>query len=121
MLCCKRCNCVCNAIHFQQNFKNWTSGNNEIDRFIQDIQLSAHSQLDLAEALEWIPYNRFYDIKYIAKSGHSKAYRANWIDGYINCWDNYNQNWKRKGQNMIVILKSLSDPINVTSEFMNEV
>ena len=34
------CN-VCNAKHFQQNFKNWTSRNNDIDKFIQDTQLSA--------------------------------------------------------------------------------
>jgi hypothetical protein len=40
----------CNAKHFRQNFKNWTSGNNFIDKFIQDIQLSAKI------VLEWIPY-----------------------------------------------------------------
>ncbi|RGB36389.1 hypothetical protein C1646_758206 [Rhizophagus diaphanus] len=40
-------------------------GNNDIDKFIQDTQLSAHS--DVREALEWIPYDRFHDIKYIAK------------------------------------------------------
>ena len=25
---------VCNAKHFQQNFENWTSGNDNIDKFI---------------------------------------------------------------------------------------
>jgi len=29
----------CNSKHFQQNFKNWTSGNNEVDEFIQKAQL----------------------------------------------------------------------------------
>ena len=114
-----KCNYICSAIHYQRNFKNWTSGNNDIDKFIQDTQLLAHDYKD--DPLEWISYNRFYDIKYIAKSGHSKVYRANWIDGYIYCWDNYNQNWKRKDRNMFVILKSLSNPINVTSGFMNKV
>src|SRR5947207_3611057 len=84
---CKICNCMCNAIHFQRNFDNWTSGNNEIDEFIQDTQLSAHN--NAGEALEWISYNRFYDIKYIAKG---IVYRANWIDGYIEKWDNKSQN-----------------------------
>ena len=56
-------NIICNAIHFQQNFDNWTSGNNDIDKFIQDTQLSAHS--DTEKALEWIPYDRFYNIIYI--------------------------------------------------------
>ena len=63
---CEKCNCICNAIHFQQNFKNWTSGNDNIDKFIQDAQLSAHGNAE--KALEWIPYGRFY-IKHIVKVG----------------------------------------------------
>ena len=31
----------CNANHFQQNFKNWTSGNHDVDEFIQNTQLKA--------------------------------------------------------------------------------
>src|SRR5688572_26401510 len=31
----------CNAKHFQQNFKNWNSGNHDIDEFIQNAQLKA--------------------------------------------------------------------------------
>jgi hypothetical protein len=112
-------NYVCNSIYFQYNFKNWTSGNNDIDKFIQDIQLSAHN--DLKKVLEWIPYNRFNNIKFIAKGGFGKIYVANWIDGCIDNWDDYNQNWKRKNQNMLVSLKSLNDSKDVTLEFMNEV
>ena len=37
-------------------------------------------------SLEWIPYDRFYDIKYIAKGEFGEVYRANWIDGYISYW-----------------------------------
>src|SRR5205809_1553751 len=89
---CEICNKnTCNAIHFQQNFDNWTSGNNDIDKLIQDSQLSAHNssnikliqnyqllahnssnsdiarfiqhpQLSVKKALEWIPYDRFYNI-----------------------------------------------------------
>ena len=111
---CKICNYICNAIHFQLNFDNWTSGNNDIDKFIQDTQLSAYNN-NAKKALEWIPYNRFYDIKYIAyKGGFGEVYRANWIDGY-------NQSWRRKNQNMFVNLKSLNNSKNITLEFMNEV
>ncbi|GBC41368.2 kinase-like domain-containing protein [Rhizophagus irregularis DAOM 181602=DAOM 197198] len=46
---------------------------------------------------------------------------AKWIDGYIDEWDDYNQNWKRKDQNMVVALKSLNNSKNVTLEFMNEI
>ena len=116
---CEKCNCVCNSIHFQQNFKNWTSGNDDIDKFIQDAQLSAHDYTN--KVLEWIHYDRFYDIKYIAKGGFGEVYRANWIDGYIIRWDKSNKNWKRENQNMFVILKSFNSSINVASEFMNKV
>src|SRR4051812_12401192 len=37
----------CNSKRFQQNFKNWTSGNNEVDKFIQKIQLKTKWSYDL--------------------------------------------------------------------------
>ena len=109
---------TCNAKNFQQNFKNWTSGNVDIDKVIQNIQLSAKFHQDV---LEWIPYNRFYDIEYIARGGFGKVYRAKWIDGNIHHWDNENKNWKREHQNISVALKSLNNSENVTLEFINEV
>jgi hypothetical protein len=112
---CRKCNYICNAIHFQQNFKNWTSGNDDIDKFIQDAQLSAHKVFE--NALEWIPYDRFNNIE---KSKFNNTYRANWIDGNINYWDNPNQNWKRNN-NIIVTLKELNNPKIISLEFMNEV
>jgi hypothetical protein len=117
---CKKCNYVCNAIHFQQNFENWTSGDDDIDKFIQNTQLSIHGNNynSFEQVLEWIPYNRFYNIKYIAEK---KVYQANWIDGKISYWNVNYQNWMRENQNMIVILKRLSNPKNITLEFMNEV
>jgi hypothetical protein len=119
---CKECDCICNAIYFQQQFIDWTSGNNDINKFIQDTQLSTHDNYDVfKKALEWIPYDRFFDIKYIARGGFGKVYRANWIDGCIRCWDNEKQNWKREGNNMFVNLKSLNTPNNLTLEFTNKV
>jgi hypothetical protein len=108
---CKKCNYTCNAIHFQQNFESWTSGNDDIDKFIQNTQLSAH--YDVTEALEWIPYNRLSNIKYIEKIG---VYKANWIDGSISCWDNANQNWERFGQNKFITLKSLIATKNIINK-----
>jgi hypothetical protein len=101
---CERCNIVCYSIHFQQNFNNWTSGNDDIDKFIQDTQLSAHFNVE--KALEWIPYNKFHYIKHIAKD----KYQANWIEGNIINWDDKNKNWIREGQNMIIVLKKLNNP-----------
>jgi hypothetical protein len=33
---------ACSTIHFQKTLKNWTSGNNVIDKFMQNAQLSTH-------------------------------------------------------------------------------
>jgi hypothetical protein len=112
---CKKCNHTCNAIYFQQNFESWTSGNDDIDKFIQNTQLSGHYTI---KALEWIPYDRLYNIEYIEKVG---VYKANWIDRCIDKWDNKDQNWIRFNQNMFVNLKSLNDSKDVTLEFMDEV
>jgi hypothetical protein len=107
----------CNSIYFQQHFESWTSGNDDIDKFIQNTQLSAH-QYDVNKILEWIPYDRFYNIKYIERIG---IYEANWIDGNIIEWDEYDQNWKRANNNLPVTLKSLNNPKNVLLEFKDQV
>ena len=68
------------ARYFQQNFNSWTSGNDDIDKFIQHTQLSANSWYNV---LEWIPYDRLYDIEFIAKGGFGNVYKAIWIDGFF--------------------------------------
>ncbi|GET64788.1 kinase-like domain-containing protein [Rhizophagus irregularis DAOM 181602=DAOM 197198] len=71
------------------------------------------------KALEWIPYDRFYDIKYFMEDELGKVYLANWTDGYISYWDN--SNCKRYNNNMFVILKSLNNPDAITSEFVDKI
>jgi hypothetical protein len=112
---CEICNYACFTKLFQKNFKYWTSNNDDIDRFIQDTQLSSHK--DVKEALEWIPYYNLYDINYIA----GNRCRANWVDGYMINWDSENENWQREGQNISVELKRLNHPKSISSEFMKEV
>jgi hypothetical protein len=114
---CEECNhSHCYVKHFQRNFKRWTSGNDYIDKFIQNTQLSAHR--NVSKVLEWIPYDRFNDVEYIEKIG---VYSAFWIDGYIYEWNNNYKYWKRFGQNMCVTLKRLNNPRNITLEFMDKV
>src|SRR6266487_1760760 len=119
---CEKCNRICNTIYFQRNFENWTSGDDDLDKIIQDSQLSEHTYY-VKNALEWIPYDRFCDIKYIAKGKFGEViYRANWINGYLWYWNDKNQNWRRKNQNMFIILKSLNNPNDTSStEFINKV
>jgi hypothetical protein len=117
------CNYTCNATHFHRYFKNWTSGNSDIDEFIQNNQRSVHKNNDILQyAVEWIPYDRLYNIKYIVEDVEfGKLYKANWIDGYIQHWSDVNKNWRREGQNMRVFLKILNNSASITSEFINKV
>ena len=103
----------CNSKHFQQDFNKWTSGNKEIDEFIQNFQLNATSSI---EVLEWIPYDRFENIEYLAEGGFCTVYKAKWIDGYIYQWDISQNKWKRWGTN--IVLKCLNNSQNLTTDFL---
>ena len=108
----------CNAKRFQENFKNWTSGNSDVDKLIQESQLNAKT---LYEKLEWIEYDRFENIEYVAKGGFGTIYKAIWKDGMI-CWRNYVTNqWIKCKSNTTVALKSLNNSKDITLEFLNEV
>ncbi len=102
---------------FQQNFDKWTSGNEFIDKFIQESQLSASLT---SQILEWISYNRFKNIEYFDKGGFSTIYKAIWLDGPINYWSDDKKNWIRSNKE-IVALKSLDKSSNLNEEFLNEV
>ena len=82
----------CNSKRFQQDFLKWTSKYEFIDKFIQEVQLSAKSSY---EVLEWIPYDKLKDINYYTGGGFSKIGRAIWLDGPINSWNFNKQQWKR--------------------------
>ncbi|GBC40436.2 kinase-like domain-containing protein [Rhizophagus irregularis DAOM 181602=DAOM 197198] len=89
------------------------------------MQLSVHDNVN--EALEWIPYNKLYDIKYITKDELGKVYRAIWIDGnigenyYMFCSWSVNNNWIRRNPNMFVKLRSLTSPNDLTFELANKI
>ncbi|RIA94160.1 kinase-like domain-containing protein [Glomus cerebriforme] len=107
----------CNSKRFQQNFDNWTGGNDDVDKFLQNIQLSAKNSYQI---LEWIPYDKFCGVEHVADGGFGKVYKANW-KGYISHWDMSIHNWKRHGQHKFVTLKSLNSSRNITLEFINEI
>ncbi|CAB4442836.1 unnamed protein product [Rhizophagus irregularis] len=115
---------LCNAKKFQQNFKNWTSGNHEVDKFIQKTQLKAKRYRDV---LEWIEYDRFENVKYLAKGGFGTIYKAIWKDGVIQSWDSENNKWKRSKfwfreyENFPVVLKCLHNSQDITSDFLREI
>jgi hypothetical protein len=120
---CKECNRIkisyywCNYCYFQPNFKNWTSGNNDVDEFIQKLQLKV---INCDQLLEWIEYDKFKDVEYLAKGGFGTTYKAVWKEGYI--WRNYNNNnrLERYGETKVA-LKCLHNSQGITIEFLKEV
>ncbi|RHZ83511.1 hypothetical protein Glove_91g35 [Diversispora epigaea] len=98
----KWCN-SCNSKRFQNEFNNWTSEDAEIDQFIQQTQLKATKY---GEIIEWIPFDRLKNIVYLTKGGFSTIFKALWLDGYIDSWNNKQKNWKRKSQRKYVCLKN---------------
>src|ERR1043166_112791 len=123
---CKKCSQLntgsqwcqsCNSKRFQNDFNKWTSGNKEIDEFIQNFQLNATCK---EEVLEWIPYEKFSYVEYLAKGGFSTVHKAKWINGYIRWWNISQNEWIRCGSTDIV-LKSLNNSQNITTDFLQEV
>ena len=127
MLTCEKCGKVYTNIHrewckpcqinnLKGNFTNWTSGNEKIDNFIQEMQIMEYSH----RIFEWIPYNQFNDIKEIGKgTSPTKIYSAIWKNGTLRyAWfSSYKKRWIRK-PNKEVVLKYSSNSID---KFLSEV
>ncbi|CAB5388891.1 unnamed protein product [Rhizophagus irregularis] len=70
---------TCQINNLKKNFANWSSGNNQIDELIQEMQLKIDSYYDYI--VEWIPYNQFSEIKKIGKDDSANIfYSAIWIN-----------------------------------------
>src|ERR1044072_9445781 len=63
--------------------EGWTSGNDEVDNFIKDTIYNAkYGGFNYYPLfLEWVPFDRFEDIKQIGEGGFAKVFSAKWIDG----------------------------------------
>ena len=66
----------CQKNDLKTNFKNWTSSNEKVDVFIQEMQSKIKSYRDIV--FEWIPYDQFIDVKEIGKGGFATIYSATW-------------------------------------------
>ena len=67
--------------------EGWTSENSNIDKFIKDTMYDARHE-EFPKFLEWVPFNKFTDIKQIGEGGFAKVYSATWIDGPLSKWNN---------------------------------
>ncbi|CAG8457817.1 22587_t:CDS:2 [Dentiscutata erythropus] len=71
----------CGARYFKENFHNWTSGDENIDKLIREIQLNSKLPVDF---VEWIPYENIEEqAKIIGNSGFGTIYEAFWKEGPI--------------------------------------
>ncbi|CAB5367103.1 unnamed protein product [Rhizophagus irregularis] len=68
--------------YLENNFTNWTSGNEKINSFIKERQLKINDYDDIV--LEWISYNQFNEIKETGKNGLITVYSAIWRDGPLH-------------------------------------
>jgi hypothetical protein len=97
-----------NCYKMKARFK--PSGNKIIDDFIR------HTQINLIKVegkMEFVPYDQFKNIEFIAEGGFSKIYKADgpviWSGNIIHL------------PNRTVVLKKLNNSKNITSKELNEV
>jgi hypothetical protein len=106
--------------------EGWTSGNSEIDNFIKDTIYNAKGYHGGSGRyhpifLEWVPFDRFEDIKQIGEGGFAKVYSAKWIDGKVK-YKKHDGSWKKsEPKPMIVALKSLNGSQNMSADYLSEV
>ena len=92
----------------------------ETKLFIRYTQLNRSEDIG---RMEFVPYDHFKDIEFIAEGGFSRVYKATWIDGPIEYWKIWNekeQKYNRRA-NEEVVLKKLNNSENLTSKELNEV
>ncbi|RIA90863.1 kinase-like domain-containing protein [Glomus cerebriforme] len=96
----------CEAKKFQENFPNWTSGNNDLDELIRNSQLNATKY---NKYFEWINYNQFKNKRCIIQGSYCKIYIATWSDGIREKWDEESQQWERTGPVQIILRELKSE------------
>jgi hypothetical protein len=80
------------------------SGNKIVDDFIRYTNTNGSGKM------EFVSYDKFEDVEFLAEGGFSKIYKATWIDGPTVHFDK-----------MIVVLKELDDSKNISFKELSEV
>ncbi|RHZ84193.1 hypothetical protein Glove_84g59 [Diversispora epigaea] len=106
-----RCS-LCTKEHFIQEFKTWSSGNINIDKIIQESQTG-----NINRKLQWIPYDKFQNIKHIADGERGSVYSAE-IENGIKCeWNFIKQDWRYDLIGVGAVLKEIKESRYSIAEF----
>ena len=98
--------------------EGWSSGNPDIDKLIKDTMYNNK----YGRFLEWVPFDRFEDLKQIGEGGFAKVYSATWKDGNARYRKQGGGSWKKLDPEPIkVALKRLNGSQNMSAEYLNEV
>ncbi|CAG8592694.1 2135_t:CDS:2 [Ambispora gerdemannii] len=110
---CQKCTAEC----FKNQFSKWTSGDAEIDAIIQESQVTATNREEL---IEWISFDRFGEVTYVAQGGFGKVYSAVWIDGPIVYWDKERGEWLRRQQYKVALKVLKNEENGFVGSFLHE-
>ena len=93
--------------------RNHRCKNKVIDDFMKNVL--SNRNVEGNGEMEFVPYNKFCDVEFIAEGGFSKVYKATWIDGPYT-WNG--PLYYRSGK-MTVALKELNNSKDISE--LNEV
>ncbi|GBB91517.1 hypothetical protein RclHR1_18860004 [Rhizophagus clarus] len=101
----------------KDTFRNWTSGNINMDNFIKYTQLHANESVDY---LEYVNFDQLDLVENTNKGGaFSTIYSAVWMEGPRWVWDEDAEQWKRNGP-IKVALKRLHNSQNISDEYFKQ-
>jgi hypothetical protein len=105
---------LCQINYLKEKFSDWTSENEKVNEFIQEMQLKINHPTDLI--FKWISYDQFYDIKNINTYDSTAVYLAKWKSGPLY-W-NINEKKYINDSDKTIILKYLnnSDDLQIINE-----
>ncbi|RHZ59650.1 hypothetical protein Glove_362g57 [Diversispora epigaea] len=100
----------CIRKYLENNFGNWTSRNDEIDKLIKECQ---QKTLAPHKVIEWIEYDQFGNVEHLTEGGCSSIYTATWKDGHYKKWDSERQILERFGRQDVVLKRLYNSNNNV--------
>ncbi|CAG8528605.1 30478_t:CDS:2, partial [Racocetra persica] len=87
------------------------------NEFIDDLLIKLNKK---SVSIEFIPYEQFSNITYLAKGGFSEIYKATCSQGIKGRWNSWKQEFKINNDSTTVVLESLNDSQIISNDFLNE-